>query len=64
MDKREFRQFLLTLLDDQHGISEEAYNFLVKTGTADLDIRMKVDASQDFVTETSRFYLPENHGLK
>jgi len=59
--KEQLRQLAINLLDDQHGISENAYGALMDTlSIADVECAdiMKCAEAAD-----GRFFLPENHTL-
>ena len=47
------QQLLVTLLDDEHGVSEDAYNLMLELGLPPM-IQNQVDATD------GRFYIPEN----
>lgn len=60
IDKKEFRKLLISLLDDEDGVNQEAYQQLLEQAPdyGAMDIISQVH-SQD-----SRFFLYENHGIE
>lgn len=59
MNKQALREFAITVLDDENGINESAYQKLSEAlrhnGCEDIDNMVK--------TAEGRYYLPEDHGL-
>jgi hypothetical protein len=58
--KDKLKNLAVRLLDDEEGITEEAYTALLDILPEDvaLDLNKVVEAAQ------GRFYLPEDHGLQ
>ena len=58
MDKKQLRSLAISLLDDAHGISTEAYDHLQDAlGENNEDIFNAVTACE------GRYFLPEDHGI-
>jgi uncharacterized membrane protein YvbJ len=63
---KQLRKTLITLLDDENGISSEAYSELQSLAISVQDSAMRVSTGDIFNMVEScegRYFLPENHGL-